>query len=436
MTMNEATNARVSPLPHAHSGAAMDRVLARDPRRRWIKVGAGAAAVALLAAAVWLMLPRGFAVAASELDIATVADGVFQDALAVRSTVVPLSSVFLDATEGGRVEEVLVRDGATVKRGELLFRLSNPQRDQEALARSADVAQQLANLSTMRAALAASKAGYQRDLAGFEYAVERADIEHTRQAELARRGFVSAAVLDESTAKLVQQKRLLAQTRADATAEFRIRDQSIKEFDAAITGLNQGLRLVRASAEQLAVRAPVDGRLTGFSLQVGESVKTTDRVGRIDSAGQFKLSASVDEYYLNRMATGLKGKVEQGGQGYALTVSQINPQVKDGRFTMLLQFDGAAPAGLQPGKSLDTQVTLGQSARALLLQDGAFYADSGGAWVFVLDADGGHATRRSVKLGRRAAGKVEVLGGLAAGERVVVSGYRRFGEVASLRLSE
>lgn len=432
--MNEANTARVSALPQASSGAGMDRVVARDPRKRWIKMGACAAAVAGLAGAVWLAMPRGYAVEAGELDIGTVAQGVFQDALAVRSTVVPLSSVYLDATEGGRVEEVLVRDGATVQQGELLFRLSNPQRDQEALARSADVAQQLANLSTMRAALAATKAGYQRDLSGYEYNVTRAAKEYARQADLAGKGFISAATLEEAADKLEQQRRLLAQTRTDAGAEYRIREQSITEFDAAISGLNNGLRLVRASAEQLAVRAPVDGRLTSFQLQVGESVKTTDRIGRIDSFDRYKLSASVDEFYLNRIATGLKGKVEQGGQAYALTVSQLNPQIKDGRFTMFLHFDGAAPAGLQPGKSLDTHVTLGQSARALLLPDGAFYADTGGAWVFVLDAGGDYAARRNVKLGRRAAGKVEVLGGLAAGERVIVSGYRRFGEAEGLRL--
>lgn len=435
MNMNDANTARLQSAPATHSGAGMDRIVARDPRQRWTKAGAIAAAVAGAAGMAWFAMPRGLAVPAAEVDIATVANGVFQDALAVRSTVVPLSSVFLDATEGGRVEEVLVRDGATVKKGELLFRLSNPQRDQEALARSADVAQQLANLSSMRAALAATKAGYQRDLSGYEYGVERAAKEHRRQVELAAKGFVSAAVLDEAADKLAQQRRLLAQTRADAAAEYRIREQSIKEFDTAITGLNNGLRLVRASADQLAVRAPVDGRLTGFALQVGESVKTTDRVGRIDSAGQYKLSASVDEYYLNRMATGLAGKVEQNGQAFALSVAQINPQIKDGRFTMFLQFAGATPPGLQPGKSLDTQVTLGQSGRALLLQDGAFYADSGGAWVFVLDGDK-QAMRRPVKLGRRAAGKVEVLGGLAAGERVIVSGYRRFGEASTLRLTE
>jgi HlyD family secretion protein len=432
--MNEANTARVSALPPS-SGAGMDRVIARDPRKRWVKIGAGAAAAAGLAGAVWLALPRGFAVEAAELDISTVAAGTFMDALALRSTVVPLSSVYLDATEGGRVEEVLVRDGATVKKGELLFRLSNAQRDQEALARSADVAQQLANLSTMRAALAATKAGYQRDLSGFEYAVERAAKDYARQSELAAKGFVSPATLEEAADKLAQQKRLLEQTRADAGAEYRIREQSIKEFDAAITGLNNGLRLVRAGAEQLAVHAPVDGRVTGFQLQVGESVKPTDRVGRIDSLDRYKLQASVDEYYLNRISTGLKGQVEQGGKAYGLTVSQLNPQIKDGRFTMFLQFDEAAPDGLQPGKSLDTNVTLGQPSRALLLTDGAFYADSGGAWVFVLDADGKYAARRSVKLGRRAAGKVEVLGGLSAGERVIVSGYRRFGEANRLRLT-
>lgn len=425
--------------PRPASGAAMDRL---RPPRAWARWSRAARVLALLAATggagalVWWALPSGVAVAAAEIDVATVARGTFRDELASRATVVPLTSIVLDATEGGRVEAVLVRDGATVRQGELLYRLSNPQRAQEVLARSADVAQQLANLSTLRAGLAATRLAHRRDVAALAFEAERLGKAHARNLELARQGFLSASAVEESADKLAQQQRLLAQVQADGNAELATREQSVAQMDAAIGGLQQALGLMRSTADALAARAPADGRLTGFALQQGESVKPGDRIGRIDSLGRYKLTAQVDEFYLPRLASGLQGTLDHQGRAHAVTLVRTDAQVKDGRFGAELHFDGdSAPTGLQAGQTLDLRLTLGQPAPALLLADGAFYADSGGTWVYVLAADGRSAERRAVRLGRRAAGQIEVLAGLQPGERVIVSGVGRYGDAPRLRIT-
>lgn len=423
-------------LTQAATGAAMDRVIPRNPRQRWLKWGGVAVVTVALLALGWQLMPRGLSVKADEVEVATVTDGTFLDELVVHSTLAPLSSVMLDATEGGRVESVLVKDGALVKKGDLLFRLSNPQRLQEVLARSADVAQQLANLSSQRAALAASRASYRRDIGTQEYELEQVRKAHARNQRLAAQGFVSSAALEESADKLVHQQKLVEDAKADSNAELTTREQSIRQMDSAIEGLNTGLRLMKQAADGLSVRAPVDGRVTGFQLQEGESVKPGDRVGRVDSPDRFKLSASVDEFYLGRVATGLRSTVEIDKKTYALAVSRINPQVKDGHFVVELNFTDAAPSGLQAGQGVEARITLGQPGRALLIPDAAFYADTGGTWLFVLDAKGEHAERRAVRLGRRAAGRIEVLGGLRAGEQVVISSYRRFGDAQQLRFNQ
>ncbi|QNM97439.1 efflux RND transporter periplasmic adaptor subunit [Chitinimonas koreensis] len=412
----------------------MDRVVRRRGRR-WLPL-AIVGAVAALAGLGWWAVPRGQAVDAAALEIATVEAGQFHDELLLRANAVPLSSVMLDATEGGRVEAVYARDGATVKKGELLFKLSNPQRQQEMLARESDVAQQVANLATLKVGMEASRAEHRRQLAALEYELDRVRKRHARDSQLAERGFLSAAALEESRDQLAQQQRLLAESRADMQAELGTRQQAIAQMDRAIVGLDAGLKLVRATADALAVRAPNDGRLTDFRLEEGESVKPGDRLGRIDSPGRYKLAASVDEFYLNRVALGLRGEATLAGRAWPLALARLNPQVKDGRFGIELQFDaaGAMPAGLQPGQGVEARLTLGQPARALLLPDGAFYADTGGSWLFVLDAGGSRAERRAVRLGRRAANRVEVLGGLRAGERVIVSSYRDFREAERLRI--
>lgn len=412
----------------------MDRVVTIAPHKRRLKLAAGACVAVAICALVWMALPRGLAVKADEVQIATVERGVFHDALVQRGNLVPLSSVFLDATDGGRVEEVRVRNGALIKKGDLLFRLSNPQREQDVLARSAEVAQQLANLSNLRAALASAQSAYRRDETTAAYNAEQAKIKYLRDVRLAEQGFIAQATLKESADNLSYQRSQLERIRADGQSELTTRNQSLKEMNAAIDGLRNGLSLVRASVDGLSVRAPIDGRLTNFALEVGELIKPSQRLGRVDDPGQFKLAANVDEYYLARVTPGLHGSVELDAKTHAVTLSRVDPQVKDGRFTVELTFDGGVPAGIQPGQRADITITLGQSKQALLIPDGLFYADSGGSWVFIVDADGTHARRQTVRLGRRAAGKIEVLDGLKPGERLIVSSYRQFGAAETLRL--
>jgi HlyD family secretion protein len=422
-----------------HSGAGMDRAVRASPGRVRAKralVAAGACAAALLVFAAFRAWPRGAPVARADLDIATVQAGLFHDELVSHATVQPLQSVLLDATEDGRVDAVLVKDGAEVQAGQLLYVLASAQHAQELMARSSEAAQQLANLATFRAQLVAAQADQRRELmrAGFE--LEGARRAHDRNVALAAQGFVSAAALDESADRLAQAQGLLDQLREDGREELATRAQSVQAMERAVADLDRRLAAMRAASDGLAVKAPVAGRLTGFTLQIGESVRAGSHVARIDSVGRFRLVTAVDEFYLPRIALGLHGVLEREGRRHALTVTRIDPLVKDGRFSVELAFDTDAPPGLQVGQGVDARLTLGQPQPALLLKDGGFYADSGGAWAFVLEPDGRHAQRRDVRLGRRAAGEVEVLGGLRAGEQVVVSGYRAFPNAPSLQLTD
>jgi HlyD family secretion protein len=419
----------------AESGAGMDRPRPPQPRltgRRALL----ALAVVLLAALAWQQRPRGLPLSRADLDIATAQTGVFNDVLVNRASVKPAHSVLLDAAENGRVDQVLVKEGAQVEAGQLLFVLHSPQRAQELMQRSSEAAQQLANLATFRAAWVGAQAQQRRELtqAGFE--LERAQRAHARNRDLAATGFVSPATLEESADRQAQAQRLLTQLRTDGEAELATRAESVRAMQRAVAELDRGLAAMRSASDGLAVRAPVAGRLTGFALQLGESVRAGARIARIDSSGRFKLSTRVDEFHLPRVREGLHATLNHAGREHSLTVSRIDPQVQEGRFSVELTFDAAdgGPSDLQPGQGLDIRLTLGQPQKALLLTDGGFATDTGGAWAFVLDADGQHAQRRELRLGRRAAGVIEVLGGLQPGERVVVSSYRAFLAAPSLRI--
>ncbi|WP_229427913.1 efflux RND transporter periplasmic adaptor subunit [Pseudoduganella dura] len=415
------------------SGAAMDTVVPRRHGRTIALAVAGLLAVLAAAFAIWHWMPRGLQVVAADLRIATVERGIFRDDIAVRANAEPLTAVMLDSVESGRIEEVHARDGDLVTRGQLLFRISNPQRNLELLARQSEYAQQISNLSTLRVAEQSNRTERQRRLDDLSFALEQAQKTLARTERLAGQGFVSAVALEEAGDRRDKARRALTLEQRSIEAEDKVRGNALGRLEETILGLATGLRLVEQTVDALAVRAPVAGRLTDFRLQVGESIVTGKRVGRIDDPQRFKLSALVDEYYLNRVSVGRLGAVTQDGRRYGVKVGTVYPQIKEGRFTAELLFTESQPAVLSPGQSLDAQITLGEPAPALLLPNGAFVSDSGAAWVYVL-TDATHAERREIRAGRRNNAQIEVLSGLAPGERVIVSGYAAFGNSVRLQL--
>lgn len=419
-----------------HNGATMDVVVPRRRGKRVAAIGVLLAAIVIGAYALWSWMPRGLQIDGADLRVGQVTRGVFVDEVIVRASAEPLNSVILDAVESGRVEEVFATDGALVKKGQLLFRISNPQRNLELLARQSEHAVSIFNLSNLRVSQEASASEHQRRLDDLQFALDQASKQHARNVRLAAQGYISAVALEESADKLAQQQRALRQEQQSAAAEARVREHAEQQLESAIHGLNSGLKLVSATVEALTVRAPVEGRLTNFRLQVGESIATGKNIGRIDDPARFKLSASVDEYYLNRMAVGRHAQVQQDGRNYAADISTIYPQIKDGRFTVELVFTQGQPPVLNPGQSLDARITLGEPASALLLPNGAFINDSGGAWVYVLDAAGRGAERRMVRIGRRSNSQIEVLDGLSVGEKVILSSYAAYGNSPRLQISQ
>jgi HlyD family secretion protein len=297
------------------------------------------------------------------------------------------------------------------------------------------VAQQISNLEGLRVAQEASRSDYERRLADQEFTLNQAEKQYARQRQLAEKGFVSSASLEEVSDQVKQQRRLLEQTRDIAAADARVRASALQQMTTAIKDLQAGLKVIGNTVAALSVRAPQPGRLTGFSLQVGQTIVTGAHIGRIDDPDHFKLMAQVDEYYRNRLSAGQRAWAQYGEQRYPVVVRTLYPQIKEGRFSLELEFVGKAPASLSPGQSLDTQITLSEPAPALLLPNGPYVSDTGGAWVFVLQPGGDHAERRQIKIGRRNNSQIEVVSGLAPGDRVIVSSYAAFGTATNLQLT-
>jgi HlyD family secretion protein len=418
----------------SHSGAAMDAPLPRRaPPYRLMALAVLAAAGATLG--LWRLVPDGLVVNEGDLRMAAVERGLFRNDVLVRATAAPLHTVMLDALESGRVEEVLVNDGALVEKGQLLFRLSSPQLRLNLVAREADRAQQISNLSLLRVDLESSETQHRRRLLDLEFELSQARKLRVRYLALARDGVIAARTVEESEDQVAKLERSLDDEQARAAVEMRIKRDGIRQMDQAIERLDAGLNVVNDSIEGLAVRAPIAGRLTDFHLQLGEIIKPEQRIGRIDDPTRFKLVASVDEYFLGRVALGKRGVALAGGRDYPIEISRVFPQIKEGRFAIELLFVAEGPAGMRPGQSADTRLTLGESSPALLVPNDAWLDDSGGSWIFVVARDGA-AQRRAIRVGRRNNSQVEIAAGLEPGERVVISGYARYGNADRLAIAQ
>jgi HlyD family secretion protein len=421
--------------PHlVHSGAAMDAIVPQDGRRQLLIRAGVVVLVAAVLGAGWWQMPRGLQVPAVDVRTAVAASGVFYDDVALRAKAVALDSVVLDAVDGGRVEEVLVRDGALVKKGDVLFRISNPQRNLELLQRQSELAQQISNLSSLKVDFESSRTDHQRRAEDIRFNLDQAQKKQARSQGLAQQGFISDAALAESNDAVENWRRHQRDESQRDAVETAVKRTAMSQLERAVEQIQRGLALVSASVDALVVRAPAAGRLTDFSLQIGATVKNDQHIGRIDDPSRFKLTAQVDEFYLSRMRVGLQGSVKLAGKDLPIVVARIFPQVTDGRFSMELEFKAADPTGLSPGQSLDAQVTLGEPGQALVLPNAPFLNDSGGAWAYVLASNGRDAEKRMIRIGRRNNRQVEVLSGLAAGEKVIVSSYASFGSAPRVQL--
>jgi len=403
----------------------MDRVVVRKRLDKRIVIGGAAAAALLLILLFWLFAPRSdsMTVAQDRLSIAAAQSGTFDDFLPLRARVTPLVTVYLDAVEGGRVDQKLVEDGAHVTQGQQLAVLSNAELQLSTLEKQAEVEQQLNNMRSQELALTQTRNGNLRDLNQAETDLAKARRQYDLYKPLAERGFVSMKTFKDTRDDLTYQQQRLAILKQSIAQTEALQSSQLQQLRIASSSLNSSMGIARSNLGQLSIRAPVTGDLSGFDIQLGQSLQQGERIGQIDSTGGNKLQADVDEFYLGRVHVGQTATADVDGKTYRLKVAKVYPQVRNGQFQIDLLFDGPAPSSVQRGQTVQTKLTLGDSSKALLIPNGAFFNDTGGNWIFVVDKSGRGATKRQVQLGRRNADYIEVLGGLSPGERVITSSY-------------
>lgn len=418
------------------SGQGMDRVVAKKtPLGRKLAYGVGA--ILALLFVYWLVSMllggRSLSVNSGRIFVSDVTVGTFEDFIPLRGRLVPRSTVYLDAIEGGRVEEVLVEDGALVAAGDPIARLSNTNLQLEVLGREAAVTEQLNNMRTIELQLEQNRLLHKRNLVEIDYQIVRLNRAIDRQRELAAKSLVSQSTIDELQDELDYYIKRRDVTLESQSTDARLQEQQLQQLREAGDQLKTGLKFASKNLDDLNVRAPVNGKLSGFNIEVGESIIRGGRLGQIDDPDGYKLNAQIDEYYLGRVDLQQVATAEHGRDSYDLRVSKIYPQVNNGQFEVDMLFE-KDPVGLRRGQTMQAKLTLGDNTDAVLIPNGSFYQETGGNWIFVVSPDGTEAVKRTVRLGRRNTDFIEVLDGLEPGEKVVTSPYTSYAGMDRLTL--
>jgi HlyD family secretion protein len=394
----------------------------------------GLAIVVLIYMAFFADRTSTYKVDKDKLIIESVIQGQFNDYITITGTVEPISTVFLDAQEGGRVEEILVEEGSMVKKGEIILKLSNPDLYLNILDSEAQLAEKENFLRNTQVTMEQERIAIKRELINLRFDIERKERTYDQNAELIKDNLISKEEFIRSKEDLdmarSSQELFIERQKADSL----FRSVQVETIKSNLDNMRKNLALVRLRVENLNVRATVDGQLGLLVPEIGQSISRGANMGQINVLTSYKVTAQIDEHYIDRVRTQLTAKLDRQGSEFDLVVRRVYPEVRNGTFEIDMIFTDTMPENIRTGQTYYISLQLGQPKEAILVPIGGFFQETGGQWIFVLDPTESFATRRNISIGRKNPKYYEVLEGLQPGEKVIISGYETFGKNEKLIL--
>ena len=369
-----------------------------------------------------------------KLSVAEVTQGKFDDYITINGNVAPISTIYMDAYEGGRVTEKLIEEGAMVKKGDIILKLDNMNLYEQILASESNLALKQNDLRSTKLTFDSRQVEGRRSLATASTDLQRSKRNFEQNKALYADELISkeAYLLSKENYELSQKQHdiVLLQTENDND----LRKTSLTGLDADLARMQKTLGMVYQRLDHLNVRAPADGQLGFLDAEIGQSLTQGQRIGQINVLTDYKIEATIDEHYIDRIIRDLTAVLERNGKEFPLRLRKVYPEVRNGKFKVDLVFTDEKPETIRNGQSYNIKLQLGESSEALLLPKGSFFQSTGGQWIFVVGPDGDEALKRSIRIGKQNSRYYEVLEGLQAGEKVITSNYDSFGEAEKIVL--
>ncbi|MDE3213056.1 MAG: HlyD family efflux transporter periplasmic adaptor subunit [Bacteroidota bacterium] len=370
------------------------------------------------------------------ITISDITKGPFQETIAVNGVVMPRTTIYLDAVEGGRVEEKYVDDGAIMKKGEPILKLSNTDLQLGLVTQQTNVYNLLTQMQISKNAAEQNTVTKLNQMTDVESQLKEATRVYNLDKGLYAQKVIGSQEYQQALNNynyLLQKRKLTQQILEQDSVST---EQQMKQARQSFEGSQNALNVMREKVEDLVVRAPVDGQLTSLDAEIGESKNKGERLGQIDVLDGFKIRVDIDEHYISRIFTGLTGSFDFADTTYKLVIKKVYTQVTNGRFQVDMGFVGKEPTGIRRGQTLQIRLALGDETQAILLPKGGFFQQTGGNWIFKVAPNGKTAYKVDIQLGRQNPDFYEVLSGLKPGDKVVTSSYDNYGNMEELVLEK
>jgi HlyD family secretion protein len=415
----------------------MDRIIEKKKwtARKIIQYGAIAVFVLfLLYLFIFLDRSSRLNVGKDQVTIATVTLDNFQEFIPVDGVVQPRTTIYIDAVLGGTVEKKYVEDGAEVKKDDVILQLSNANMQLSYMDQETRMYDAINNLQNSRISLEQNKFLRQKEITNLLYQIDQVKSEYDRVTKLYDEGVYTLKEFQDSKRDFeYSSKQLLISLDLQRLDSISAEEQK-RQISASVERMKANLTLLRSNMDKLLVRAPADGVLSSFNVEIGETRSEGERLGQIDIMDGYKMRASIDERYVSRIVTGQEAELDFGGKTYQLYVNKIYTGVTGGAFQVDMLFKDEVPVNIKRGQTIQMRLQFSTPTEALILKRGGFFQQTGGNWVYVVDQSGDFAVKRNIKLGRQNTRYYEVLEGLEAGEQVIISSYDNFGSKDKLVL--
>lgn len=408
---------------------SMDRIIenkSKFSRRTLTYIGLGVAVVAIAALLLGTDYSGTSRVDADRITVESVQHGVFNDYIRLMGQVQPITTIQLSAIEGGMVKSKLVEEGAMVNIGDAILCLSNPMLSLNILESEAQLAEKSNFLRNTLVQMEQERLTLKREKLQLDLDIERKHRKYQQFSKLYGEQLTSKEEYlqaKEDYEYAVRNRELVVERQRQDSI---FRSVQVHQMEESLSNMRRNLALIRQRMDNLVVKAPLAGQLGLLEAEVGQSIAAGQKIGQINVLSDFKIESKVDEHYIDRVKPDLQASLENQGKVYHLRVRKVFPEVRSGQFRIELVFVGARPENLRTGQSYQLEVQLGQPSEATLIPRGGFYELTGGQWIFVVDANGKEASRRSIRIGRQNAQFYEVLDGLKPGEKVITSNYDLF----------
>lgn len=368
--------------------------------------------------------------------VSTVYNGEFQEFIPVIGTVIPIKTIYLDAVEGGTVEQIYLEAGSFVNQGDPILKLTNTNLLLDIMYREAELFQQSNNLRNTRLAMEQNALIIKGQLIDLKFEIKKTARDYKNQKSLVDQNLIAVQEFETTRDEYEYLNDKLALTLQSYHQDSVFREIQMDQLEASLVRMETNLEIVKQNMGNLILKAPVSGQLTSRNAEIGESKTKGERLGQIDVLDGFKLLIAVDEYYISRISIGQKGTFTFNGKKHELRVGKVYPEVLNGRFEVDMEFVSEEPEGIRRGQSQHIRLELGDPGEGLLLARGGFFQKTGGQWVFLVDDSEEYAVKQPIRLGRQNTEVFEVLEGLNPGDKVITSSYELFGEVEKLILSK